>query len=218
MKKVLCCGGSHLANAKSSFQSQFDSIDFDCYITAGPKNRKWSKDGGRYFRDGSIVGKNGFLRHKLVDLSEYSQIIFFGHWIQPFRYIQGVNMASQELLNHVFHEDCFVDLPDGAWNEPLSLFPDIAPGKCTLIVDPLPYSAAMSEVPDLYIRKMYLKLSDFCQKRTIKIIMPPAELLENGRFLTKKKYYRNGPEDQFAHCNDDYWKILLSSVSEELIV
>ena len=218
MKKVLFCGGSHMGNARSTIESQFNSIDSDYYITAAPKNREWSKFGGRYFRDGSIVGKNGHSPGKLVNLSEYSQIIFVGQWIQPFQYVQGVNIASQALLNNVFHENCFVDLPSGAWNEPLSLFPDIALGKCTLIVDPLPYSDAMTKVPDLYIKMMYTRLANFCEKRTMRVIMPPSELLQDGKFLTKKKYSLNEPNDPYAHCNNDYWKIFFSSVSKDLIV
>ena len=137
MKKVLFCGGSHPGNAKSSIEPQFDSIDVDYYITAGPKNRDWSKAGGRYFRDDSIVGKNGHSPRKLVDLSKYSQIIFVGQWIQPFQHLEGGNIAPQALLNNIFHENCFVDLPVGSSNEPRSLVPDIAVGRCTLIIDPL---------------------------------------------------------------------------------
>ena len=207
-----------MGQAKPAIQSLFDSRNFDYYITAAPVNRIWSQEGGRYYRDGFIVGQNAREPSRLVDLSRFSQIIFVGQWIQPFQYLQGVNIASSALLKSIFHDNCFIDLPSGACNEPLSLFSDVVPNKCSLIVDPLPYSRVMSKVPNSYMRIMYEKLEYFCQKRGIRFFMPPSELLEDGRLLTKRIYSRKNPEDKNAHCSDDYWSILFSSISESLFV
>ena len=217
MRDILWCGASHLGSAKSAIQSQFNLSDFPYYITAGPRNSRWSGSGGRYFRDGASVGKNGHQPDKIIDLSAYSQIVFVGQWIKPARYLAGVKLMSDELLEQVFHENCFVHLPTGVLNEPLSLFPEIMPGRCTLIPDPLPYSAEMAAVPDSYLRFMYSRLSDFCQKKGIRLFMPPAELLQGDRLLTKKEYCRERLRDSNSHCSNDYWKIFFSKIGAELI-
>ena len=72
-------------------------------------------------------------------------------------------------------------------------------------------------MPDSYLRFMYSRLSDFCQKKGIRLFMPPAELLQGDRLLTKKEYCRKRLRDSNSHCSNDYWKIFFSKIGAELI-
>ena len=60
MKKILFCGGSHMGQCKKNklIEKKFNNFDLDFYITAGPRNRHWSVNGGRYKVDGTRVSGN----------------------------------------------------------------------------------------------------------------------------------------------------------------
>ena len=82
MKNILFCGGSHLANAKSSIDKKYKKLNLDFYITAGPRNRQWSIDGGRYKVTGTLISGNGRAPEDSKDLSKYDHIIFVGQYIK----------------------------------------------------------------------------------------------------------------------------------------
>ena len=84
MKKILICGGSHMGQCKKNklIEKKFNNFDLDFYITAGPINRDWSINGGRYTVDGTRVrSNNGYLITE-KDLSKYDHIVFIGQYIQ----------------------------------------------------------------------------------------------------------------------------------------
>ena len=120
MKKLLWCGGSHLGNARGVIESLFAQFDNEFYITAGPKNRDWSVDGGRYFVNGSIVGDNAQKPGRRLDLGVFDRVIFVGQYIQPQRYVYPSQLLSSALLNSILRrDDLFVRLPRGILNAPM---------------------------------------------------------------------------------------------------
>ena len=48
MKRLLWCGGSHLAHARGHILQRWPNAENDFYVTAGPDNNRWSAGGGRY--------------------------------------------------------------------------------------------------------------------------------------------------------------------------
>ena len=116
-------GGSHLGHAKKVIESNLAENTNSFYITAGPKNKRWSIQGGRYFVEGSVVGDNGAEPDKRLDLSDFDQIIFIGQWIQPLKYLPRFQPISTALKHAILRrDDLFINLPGGNLMSPLCYF------------------------------------------------------------------------------------------------
>lgn len=211
MKKVLWCGGSHLGNAKGVIESLFTQSENEYYVTATPKNRDWSKNGGRYHVNGSIVGGNASEPDRRVDLSAYSRIIFVGQFIQPQKYVRPSDLLSSSLLNAMLcRDDVFTQLPNGLFNEPLSLFPQIAKGKCTLLCDPW---LRNNTLPMSFMAKFRNSLIDYCLKRDMALMFQPMSTLER-EFSTSQEFSRRGGGRM--HFNNEFWSIYMQTLRGEL--
>ena len=206
MKKILFCGGSHMWQCKKNklMEKKFNNFDLDFYTTAGPKNIEWSKSGGRYKVDGTIVSGNISYHNNGIDLSKYKHIVFIGQYIQIFRFcnFEKKQLFSKSLLEVMFNDDCFINLPENFYNEPLDLFPKLAPNRVILIPDPLVKSYRNEYIYFDFIDYFYEKLSLFCESKSIKLFMPDKSLLDDFRF-TKEEY-----KIDTVHCNISYWEIL----------
>lgn len=209
MKKILFCGGSHMNNANRSIKEKFQVMNIDFYISAGPKNRIWSQNGGVYKVQETTISGNGKNPNLAIDLSKYDFIIFVGQWIQPFRYFNEFQKLSKCLLKEILHENCFINMPENIYNEPLYLFNKLAPKRTILIPDPLPNDPYIDNIPYDYIKMFYSELDGFCQRNSIILHMPTTSLLEEGKLRTKKKYIKSYPE-KVNHCIKEYWDILFN--------
>ena len=213
MKKILWCGGSHLGTAKESIRSIFAKYDNEFYITAAPKNRDWSKIGGKYFVDGSIVGDNAHEPGRRVDLGAFDRIIFVGQYIQPQRYVRPSQLLSSALLKAVLHrDDLFIRLPGGIFNEPLSLFPRIAKKNCVLLCDPWIVSNRSNLLPVEFMQGFKKKLTNYCLKNSILLLFQPNSTVKWG-FYTRRGFRRSS-NDKW-HFNDDFWRLYIQSLKDK---
>jgi hypothetical protein len=174
MSRILCCGGSHLGNAKCSAIEELHAGLLEAYvpgyyITAAPANRNWSAAGGRYQVEGSTVTGNRTMPKSRRNLQQYAAIIFLGQWIQPwFAFRDGLPL-SEALLT-----ECLKDPPlhplitrSGQvvrwYNEPLAVFPTLTRAKVILIRDPEACMDSDSLVPRSVKQRFAEHLEAFCQ-------------------------------------------------------
>ena len=206
MKNILFCGGSHLAHAKKVIEKKFRNYDIEFYVTAGPKNRDWSIKGGRYKVNGNEVGGNFVKPDLFKDLSKYEYIVFVGQWIQINRYLIFLKkqMLSKSILSEIFNKNCFINIPGNIYNEPLEIFPKLAPNKIILIPDPLVKITRLEYITSNYIDYFYRQLHLFCESKSIKIVMPDKSLLDDIGCV-KAEYMRDKKD---IHCTREYWEIL----------
>lgn len=210
MKKILWCGGSHVANAKGVIGAIFPDVENAFYITAGPTNLRWAREGGRYSVKGSIVGANGRSPSVFHDLADYDSIVFIGHWIQPQRFMKGPAPLSDAVLDEMFREsDFLINSPSRIYNEVLEVFPRVAPGKCVLVCDPLSNMRELTQVPVRAKLRFLEKAAEFCAARGMGFVSQPETTL-NTKMVTKKKFNRR--DDDFIHMNNQFWKSYLKKV------
>jgi hypothetical protein len=215
MKKLLWCGGSHLANAKLIIEELCLEFNNTFYVTGGEKNRDWAKQGGRYKAKGTIIGGNAYEPTVFYDLEEYSRIIFVGQYIQPQRFLQSDQPLSTSILNIMFPSDSFlINIPGGIYNEPLAIFPKLAPKKCLLLCDPMPSSdSPFSEVPRKSKEYFLQRVVDFCRLREMTIAFQPPNTLD-GNVTTKAHFKRKSDDD--IHMNDQFWKEYLQGILSQI--
>src|SRR5688572_6746749 len=137
MKRILWCGGSHLAHARphieASHATTLKGYEPDFYVTAGPRNRDWSGTGGRYTVDGAVVSGNAHEPERKVDMSANSALVFIGQFFQPFKAFIGdmdhssavVGRVLQHLPMQGYFHDPARNIEHRWYNEPLSLFPPL---------------------------------------------------------------------------------------------
>jgi len=207
MKKILFCGGSHMAQCKKYkvLEKRFNNFDLDFYFTAGPLNRAWSINGGRYKVDGTRVSGNIRDPNTEKDLSKYDHIVFIGQYIQINRYWdrKTKQLLSKSILKEIFNKDCFINFPENFYNEPLELFPKLATNKVILIPDPLIKTQGRRSINLDFIDYFYKGLSLCCESRSIKLFMPDKSLLDDDCRFAKEEYNYDT-----LHCNLSYWENL----------
>ena len=207
MNRILWCGGSHLATAKKSIEKLFSTCVNDYYITAAPKNRDWSKRGGRYFVKGCIIGDNAAEPGKRIDLAIYNLVVFVGQYIQPWRYANSYQPMSAELQDVILkQEDLFVRLPSGIYNEPIRIIPKIARCPCILLCDPWVCGNA---IPSRFMEQFKISLNQFGKKNNIMVIYQPDRTL-NGVFNTQDRFKIKQADNK--HFDQEFWDLYLSSM------
>lgn len=210
MTKLLWCGGSHLGNARGVIESLFAQCDNEFYVTAAPKNRDWSRVGGRYFVDGAIVGDNAQEPGRRLDLGVFDQIIFVGQYIQPQKYVHPSQLLSSALLNSILRrDDLFVRLPGGIYNEPILLFPKIAKEKCVLLCDPW---IRCNLLPARFMEGFKQELTDYCHSNNILLMFQPNSTVE-GQFSTRQEFSRS--ENDKMHFNAKFWCLYIQSFKDK---
>lgn len=213
-KKILWCGSSHLANCMPSIKNSeiFSKTENQFYLTGGPKIKDWCLNGkGRYKVDGTVVGGNGHDPSKSHDLAAYDAIIFVGQLLGIQNFVSGPSPLSKSLLDNMFPYDKFpIYIPwGGNWlfNEPLALFPKLAPGKCYLAVDPISNYDLIKQVP-INVKKYFLdRIREFCDGNDIRVMFQPKETLDDD--LTTKRVF-NRKENDCMHMNDDFYRLYLA--------
>ena len=200
MKKILWCGGSHLVSSKNVISSISNHTENTIYLTAGGRNRDWSIRGGTYNVEGTVVGGNGHEPDRRVDLSIYDQIVFVGQYIQPQRYFRSGCLFSSSVVSAILSQDDFlVRLPNGIYNQPLELFPELH-SRVTLLADPW---VASQGIDSNYLGAFVDATRNFCDRKQIKLIYQPKSTLSR-EYQTHDRYKRRNLDDM--HFNDDFWK------------
>lgn len=216
MSRILWCGGSHLGCAISVVEAlhkgPLKSWAFDRYLTAGPINRNWSKDGGRYRVDGTVVSANKRNPDEVRDLADYDAIVFVGQWITPFKILSGDMPISTHLLDRMLegvpiHGYSQIGRrPIQKWyNEPLELFPKLAPGKVFLVPDPDSCMEGYRQVAIATKHRFWAHIEQFCAERGIRLAEIP-EQVRTPELTSKPEYKRDG---DLIHMNPAYWDIVL---------
>ncbi len=215
MKKILWCGGSHLVDAHAQICEVFSFTQNTFYGTAGPQNLAWSKVGGRYKVSGTVVGANGYQPSVHHDLEAYDLVIFVGQFVMPQMYFHGYQPLSASILDAMLPIESFLEkLPDGGFNEPLTLFPRLAPGRCVLACDPMPTGEAFADYVPLNAKRKFLEhVIKFCVFHGLICIFQPNETL--GDNLATLRSLRRTDGDRM-HMNADFWRHFLLKIRDEL--
>jgi hypothetical protein len=215
VKKILWCGGSHLVDAMGLIREEFSFTENTFYGTAGPANLAWSKEGGRYQVKGTVVGGNAHQPSVHHDLQAFDFVIFVGQLVMPQMYFYGRTPLSTSILEAMLPVETFLEkLPGGGFNEPLTLFPRLAPGRCVLACDPLPTGLPYVEHVPLKAKRVFLEhVSKFCHFHGLRCIFQPdvtvAETLSTAPWFRKQ-------EDDRMHMNADFWRQYLLKIRDEL--
>lgn len=213
MKKTLWCGGSHLASCKEVILSMFQKAENAFYITAGPKIKRWSINGGTYRVSGSLIGGNGYEPKRVIDLSYYDRIIFVGQYIQPQRYFHGFHSdydqkLSTSAISVILEADNFlIRLPGGIYNQPLELFPSLHT-KVVLLSDPW---IAEHQMNQKCLHAFRAAVKNFCVQRNIEILFQP-ERTQSEPYKTSTKYKVKKSDN--GHFNKNFWNEYLSLVEQ----
>ena len=211
--KILWCGGSHLACAKSSILKIYAESDNSFFITAGGKVKIWSLNGGRYKVNKSVVGGNCW-RKKSFDLNSFDFIIFVGQYIHAGRYFDTDMPCSDDLVECIVNDKNFlkyIPFSDSFFfNEPLVLFPSIVPSKCILIPDPMPSNSKLSEH---IVKKFNHAVQDFCKENNL-LYFPQVEKTKVD-YVSTNPIYLKDPKDK-NHMNEDYWCIQLNKLKSDI--
>ncbi|WP_135506656.1 SGNH/GDSL hydrolase family protein [Roseovarius aestuariivivens] len=217
MKKILWCGGSHLANARPLIEEAHDTgalgaFDAEFYVTGGPRNRDWSGAGGRYTVEGSVVSGNAHEPERRIDLAAFDAAVFIGQYIQPFKAFIGDVPHSSSVVERTLRElpieGRFHDPERGIrhrwYNEPLVLFPPLVSGPTFLLPDPAPVGKRYGDVPQPLKQAYHNRMTDFCAEAGITYVdMPPELFTEDGR--TRRRYALPGDA---LHMNAEYWHVV----------
>jgi hypothetical protein len=216
VKRILWCGGSHLADAKTQIlnvhRNRFSDHEPVFYITASPKNRDWSAAGGRYVVKDSTVGGNAAEPDRIIDMSSLSQIVFIGQFIQPHRFLTGAAPLSNSLLQTIFEKyPLYFPVnphdPHLAYNEPLELFRNLTDCRIFLVPDPLPTHAGYKIVPLAQKKFFYAHVDSFCRRNSIDFCgYPPSALLSD---MTTDPTFQRSAEDP-VHMSERYWQLVFA--------
>lgn len=228
MKKVLWCGGSHLANAKQLIQSKFSYLSNDFAVTAGDFHLQYLR-GLRIYLDGSeIKGLEKFrpTNFNSYSKSDYELCIFVGQYIQPTRYFWDCTPLSNAVVSNILDPSRFLlDMRSGHAvndfkspkkyqtcfrNQPLELFSRLFAERLILIHDPLPLCLeSYANVPLKYKERFNQSVVQFCSKNGIKLVCQPSHTVDQFG-LTNQKFQRS--ESDQTHANDDFWDIILNQI------
>ena len=219
MKRILWCGGSHLANARPQIEAAHKGVlsiyKPDYYVTAGPRNRDWSGGGGRYTVHGSVVSRNAHEPDREIDLSGYDALVFIGQFIQPFKaFIDGMQHSSavvdnilKDLPMQGYFHDPSRNLTHRWYNEPLELFPPFVKGSTFIVPDPAPAGQRYASVPAEIKRKYHDRIEEFCAETGCVHIPTPQELC-TADGTTKEEFVLPGDP---LHMKDSYWQVLFET-------
>ena len=218
MKKLLWCGGSHLASARSVIDEYFQDCNNTYYVTAGWRNRRWAVAGGRYSVSHGRVGGNGWRKNVYYDLNDFDKIIYVGHYVQIQRYYKfdphKIPPLSRALVNSIHgSEDFLVKLPTktgiALLNEPITMFPKYNSGNHIIMVDPMACYAFIKWMPN-WIKQ------DFLSKANLKLrelglipISQSADTFDSEYMLTRSDYLKRSEKGDMLHMNEKYWEIQL---------
>ncbi|MEO1002645.1 MAG: hypothetical protein AAFX65_05975 [Cyanobacteria bacterium J06638_7] len=212
MRKLLWCGGSHLAHAKEAIDSHFSDFKNIFWLTAGPANRDWFNSGGRYLLAGDVVEDP---RTKAqVKVGEFAHIVFIGQYINLQFFRANSQIVSRALYRAIYPFKTAPFELGGLCNHPLQLFFTNFGEQCVLMPEPMPVSDSGGEITPLKTREYYREmLKDFClHYNSLLAEEDPALLDENG--LTFSIF--QGKDRR--HCNSQYWHLRMKSLRASCII
>ena len=219
MKKILWCGGSHLANARNKIKDIFCQHENSYLVTAGT-----FKDDYINGKKCSVFGKKFAIMDCIIDLSLFNLVVFVGQYVQPLRYFRGSMPLSSSLVSAVLDPKyVLLTMRSGQgrnpsntdWfrNEPLEMIPQNFDGTCYLLPDPVPIDVNWSQVPSAARKLFFDSVTDFCGNNNIICVPQNADTLDVN-LVTKKRYSRHAGD--LTHMNDEYWELNLNDMLDAL--
>ena len=122
-----------MAHAQFAVNANFSTFKNEFYVTASPALREWSIAGGRYSVINECVSRSIDNDIQVVDLKEHDYIVFIGQFLQPKRLFRSGEIYSKSVIKKSVRACGYpVYQPGDFYNEPLELFPRLAPGRCTI--------------------------------------------------------------------------------------
>jgi hypothetical protein len=223
MKRILWCGGSHLAHAKNHILDKYSSCYNEFAVTAADFHH-WYLEGNRIsIGESGIEGLHLFrdANRASYQYNHYDACVFVGQYVQPTRYFSGASPLSSALIADTLHGRGFLlemraghaidafgkrSLPQYFKNQPLDLFSRLFSKRVVLVHDPLPciYPAYLS-VP-LAAKRQFLKsVQKFCLQRNINLHFQRESTIDEN-WMTKAKYQRS--EGDYTHVDDSFWELI----------
>lgn len=201
-----------MANAKCAVIAMFSTFKNDFYVTASPALRQWSQAGGRYSVDGECVSRSIGNDIQGISFRELDQIVFIGQYLQPKRLFRSGELHSRSVIKRIIDAVGFpIYLPDSHYNEPLELFPRLAPGKCTILCDPLPIAGIHPSCIKVFLDEV----KHFGNENGIKIIFQPQNTLDRS-MQTSSVFKRT--KSTTTHFDEAFWQIYIAHAKRSLVM
>lgn len=201
-----------MAHAQCAINSNFSTTKNEFYVTASPALRKLSIAGCRYSVINECVSRSLGDDSKVVDLRGYDHIVFIGQFLQPKRLFRSGEIHTKSVTTQLIRACGYpVYQPGNFYNEPLELFPRLAPGRCTIFCDPLPIFGIYPSSIEVFLDEV----GQFCNKNAIKFVIQPEHTLD-GFMQTLSVYKRT--KSTSTHFNEAFWQICIAHVKRSLVM
>jgi hypothetical protein len=222
MRRILWCGGSHLAQNKRRIEELHSEYRNEFALTAGGFH-KWYLEGNRL----RIAGDSVFDLHAFrpSNQSEYSRadfdiLVFVGQYIQPTRYFCGNAPISEAMMADMTNEKSFLvrlraghaiqsfrhetaAYPPFFHNQPLEYLLHISRGRSILIQDPIPNNPDFESVPAICKIRFQESVVRFCRNWKCELVTQREHTLSTSLTTCRTYNLRNGDH---SHMNDEFWK------------
>lgn len=225
MKKILFCGGSHLAHAKVAIDqwrlNEGKEFNTQYLITAGVQIRNWLCSGKQfsYTIEGGVSLPNINLNSQNYFFpEEYDYIVIIGNYYLPRRLIDFVKLWNMPMTDAVEKEiitNSFFDVPLGEGksfkNNLVDIINQHKGGQSQLLLVPDPRMTSVIErLPIDFIEKYYNYLQEYIENKNLKFIGHDPNTVDpiNGSTLT----HFSREEGDSIHMNDEYWKLQMKPV------
>ena len=218
MTKVLFCGGSHLAHAKTVIDqwAQLGGKDFEIeyLVTAGVQVRKWLTSGKQFTYSGEkgiILPRVNLNTRSAFFPSSYDYVIIIGNYYLPRRLLDFVKLWRMPMTDTIEKEvivSSFFDVPLSAGKSFRNNLVDIiaqhkgSNTELMLIPDPRMVDV-VEKLPLDFIERYYTYLSDYLEKKNYKYVPHDIRTInpETGSSLEHLKR----TSDDLIHMSEEYW-------------
>lgn len=201
-----------MAHAQCAVNANFSTFKNEFYVTASPALREWSIAGGRYSVINECVSRSIDNDIQVVDLREHDHIVFIGQFLQPKRLFRSGELYSKSVIKQIIRTLGYPVYQSGDfYNEPLELFPRLAPGRCTILCDPLPIYGIHPSCVKVYLDEV----GQFCNKDAIKFVFQPEHTLDS--FMQTLSVYKK-TKSTSTHFNEAFWQIYIAHAKRSLVM
>lgn len=225
MKKVLFCGGSHLAHAKVVIDkwavSGEGNIKVEYLVTAGVQVRKWLSSGKQFTyteEEGVILPSINLNSVKSFFPKEYDYIVIIGNYYLPRRLVDFIklwNIPMSDIIEKEIIVNSFSDVPLGGEksfkNNLVDIIAEFKGAQTQLLLVPDPRMInTIEHLPSHFIEKYYRYLCDYLESKKFKYIPHDLSSIDpnTGSSL---EFFKREIQDSI-HMNDEYWELQMRPV------
>jgi hypothetical protein len=232
MRRILWCGGSHLAQNKRRIEELHSDYKNEYALTAGGFH-KWYLEGNRIkIADNSVFDLHDFRpsNQSQYSGSDFDRLVFVGQYIQPTRYFCGHSPISEAMIADMMSQKSFLiwlraghaiqsfrneppAYPPLFHNQPLEYLLQISRERSILIQDPIPNNPDFESVPAICKIRFQEAVKQFCRNWECELVSQRAHTLSSS--LTTCRAY-NLHSDDHSHMNDEFWEIVFADLRRVL--